>query len=35
MTLWAGYVKKQFPNGTKTTYAYDRKDQLTEFDVKI
>ena len=22
--------KKQFPNGTKTTYTYDRKDQLTE-----
>ena len=22
--------EKQFPNGTKTTYAYDKKDQLTE-----
>ena len=22
--------EKQFPNGTKTTYRYDRKDQLTE-----
>ena len=26
--------EKQFPNGTKTTYRYDRKDQLTDWCIK-